>query len=569
MNTDEIQVKDVIGDDNGRKIEETKETNMRKSQLQDDDVDDNDDDDKRVGSLRIKHEQETGHDVDMDQVDRDESQCPLDLTIRTGSSNNDMHTNSSGRQEEEEKMTINDEVQTSHSQVEEQRHSRKDDHLTMSSGSTSIKRLDNFLSVERLVTMTSPPSLSILVGNHQQHSSTHPGTQFNTSSVIHSSRPSISASDYRFALPDILAFHSPMQHHDGGVMDRVRLPASRPPRAAPLHHQHGGSLAGRSTMSSVNVPPAAGLDRYACRYCGKAFPRSANLTRHLRTHTGEQPYRCKYCKRCFSISSNLQRHVRNIHNRERPFRCPLCDRCFGQQTNLDRHLKKHDCGGSAVAAAVASGVGVPPIGHQHGLQTMMTHGVCSTDASVGYRLGDLVAVDRALKRQSSRVQKPNDDFFVSGKHHRTIPPDDRHFSSTAAQRHQFFREIQNVFSRRRPGRPSLHESQLAMPTGWTGSDVIDSNFSITAQIARWSQLSAAVAAAAAVASVTSDNGSSDYHVAHNNSPLTSQTDDVTEDEDHDDDDDDDVIIDVGDKSGNEEDDEDIDVKSSSTDLYVS
>uniref|UniRef100_A0A673AF65 Si:ch211-263k4.2 n=1 Tax=Sphaeramia orbicularis TaxID=375764 RepID=A0A673AF65_9TELE len=85
-----------------------------------------------------------------------------------------------------------------------------------------------------------------------------------------------------------------------------------------------------------------GKERYACRYCGKIFPRSANLTRHLRTHTGEQPYRCKYCDRSFSISSNLQRHVRNIHNKEKPFKCHLCNRCFGQQTNLDRHLKKHD-----------------------------------------------------------------------------------------------------------------------------------------------------------------------------------------------------------------------------------
>ena len=76
--------------------------------------------------------------------------------------------------------------------------------------------------------------------------------------------------------------------------------------------------------------------RYSCRYCLKQFPRSANLTRHLRTHTGEQPYRCLFCRRRFSISSNLQRHVRNIHNKEKPFHCLLCNRRFGQQTNLDR-----------------------------------------------------------------------------------------------------------------------------------------------------------------------------------------------------------------------------------------
>ncbi|XP_062459144.1 histone-lysine N-methyltransferase MECOM isoform X7 [Pezoporus occidentalis] len=106
------------------------------------------------------------------------------------------------------------------------------------------------------------------------------------------------------------------------------------------------------SMFNFRAPPSTlpetllrkGKERYTCRYCGKIFPRSANLTRHLRTHTGEQPYRCKYCDRSFSISSNLQRHVRNIHNKEKPFKCHLCDRCFGQQTNLDRHLKKHENG---------------------------------------------------------------------------------------------------------------------------------------------------------------------------------------------------------------------------------
>lgn len=97
-------------------------------------------------------------------------------------------------------------------------------------------------------------------------------------------------------------------------------------------------------MASVNKIK----ERYSCKFCGKVFPRSANLTRHLRTHTGEQPYKCKYCERSFSISSNLQRHVRNIHNKEKPYRCPLCDRCFGQQTNLDRHLKKHETDGPIV-----------------------------------------------------------------------------------------------------------------------------------------------------------------------------------------------------------------------------
>ena len=106
----------------------------------------------------------------------------------------------------------------------------------------------------------------------------------------------------------------------------------------------------RSSGLSCNQLPMPSnkiKDRYTCKYCGKIFPRSANLTRHLRTHTGEQPYSCKYCDRPFSISSNLQRHVRNIHNKERPFRCHLCDRCFGQQTNLDRHLRKHETGSNS------------------------------------------------------------------------------------------------------------------------------------------------------------------------------------------------------------------------------
>lgn len=51
-----------------------------------------------------------------------------------------------------------------------------------------------------------------------------------------------------------------------------------------------------SNISSSTTIPRGNKERYTCRFCNKVFPRSANLTRHLRTHTGEQPY-----KVCFLI----------------------------------------------------------------------------------------------------------------------------------------------------------------------------------------------------------------------------------------------------------------------------
>nr|CDS15618.1 Ecotropic virus integration site 1 protein [Echinococcus granulosus] len=96
-----------------------------------------------------------------------------------------------------------------------------------------------------------------------------------------------------------------------------------------------------NSLSSPSFPSKRSGERFHCQYCGKMFPRSANLTRHIRTHTGEQPYKCAFCPRCFSISSNLQRHIRNIHQKERPFHCSLCLKKFGQRANLERHIRNH------------------------------------------------------------------------------------------------------------------------------------------------------------------------------------------------------------------------------------
>ncbi len=167
--------------------------------------------------------------------------------------------------------------------------------------------------------------------------------------------------------------------------------------------------------------------KYACKFCGKIFPRSANLTRHLRTHTGEQPYKCKYCERSFSISSNLQRHIRNIHNKEKPFKCPICDRCFGQQTNLDRHIKKHEVEGPTVcdspspqplgcdwdlgsrdAASESGSSGISPGNN-------LSHGTASPGASMGTYPKDpeynrLPAEDLPMERKSPGLDQETSDL---------------------------------------------------------------------------------------------------------------------------------------------------------------
>ncbi|XP_041735944.2 LOW QUALITY PROTEIN: ras-responsive element-binding protein 1 [Coregonus clupeaformis] len=53
-----------------------------------------------------------------------------------------------------------------------------------------------------------------------------------------------------------------------------------------------------------------------CNVCSKRFWSLQDLTRHMRSHTGERPYKCQTCERTFTLKHSLVRHQR-IHLKPR------------------------------------------------------------------------------------------------------------------------------------------------------------------------------------------------------------------------------------------------------------
>lgn len=92
----------------------------------------------------------------------------------------------------------------------------------------------------------------------------------------------------------------------------------------------------KSTKVPLNQRP------YACPVdsCPRRFSRSDELTRHMRTHTGQKPFQCRICMRNFSRSDHLTTHIRT-HTGEKPFACDICGRRFARSDERRRHMKIH------------------------------------------------------------------------------------------------------------------------------------------------------------------------------------------------------------------------------------
>ncbi|OAD71573.1 C2H2-type zinc finger transcription factor [Phycomyces blakesleeanus NRRL 1555(-)] len=47
---------------------------------------------------------------------------------------------------------------------------------------------------------------------------------------------------------------------------------------------------------------------HQCLFCSKTFTRKYDLSRHVRTHTGDKPYECPHCRKAFFRTDGRTRH---------------------------------------------------------------------------------------------------------------------------------------------------------------------------------------------------------------------------------------------------------------------
>ena len=60
-------------------------------------------------------------------------------------------------------------------------------------------------------------------------------------------------------------------------------------------------------------PQASSHTKPSCQFCGMRFRSPAEMTRHVRTHTGEKPFVCPTCHYAANRKAQLKKHCMTVH----------------------------------------------------------------------------------------------------------------------------------------------------------------------------------------------------------------------------------------------------------------
>ncbi|XP_042650234.1 zinc finger and BTB domain-containing protein 40 isoform X3 [Tyto alba] len=80
---------------------------------------------------------------------------------------------------------------------------------------------------------------------------------------------------------------------------------------------------------------------FSCEECGAKFAANSTLKNHVRLHTGDRPFMCKHCLMTFMQASALAYHTKKKHAEGKMYACQYCDAVFAQSIELSRHVRTH------------------------------------------------------------------------------------------------------------------------------------------------------------------------------------------------------------------------------------